>query len=63
MPSSILVRGVSNKVIYTNEYILVKIYLRGTITSRAAEGYITIEVHLVDNLKANLLIRNDTLKP
>ena len=56
------VRGVRNKIIYIDEYTYIKIYVKGTIKGRLAKGVITLEVYLVDNLKVNLLVRNNIIK-
>ena len=58
----ILVRGVGNKVIYTNKYAVIKIFVKRTINSKPTKGLLTIKAHLVDNLRANLLISNNTLR-
>jgi len=59
----ILVRGVGNKVVKTDKYIIVKIYIRGSITENPIIVAIIIKVYLINNLKANLLIGNNSLKP
>lgn len=57
------VRGVGNKVVKTDEYAIVKMYVRGSVAENPATAAITMEVHLVNDLKANLLVGNDNLKP
>ncbi len=46
----------------TSKYILVKIFISSTINRMLVEVLILIEVYDVEDLKANLLIRNNTLK-
>ena len=59
----ILVRGVGNKVVKTNKYIIVKMYIRGSITENPIIVAIIIKIYLINNLKANLLVGNNSLKP
>jgi len=61
--SPILVRSVGNKIVKISEYAVVKIYLKGTVDRVLAIASITIEVYLVEDLRVNILIGNDTLKP
>ena len=63
MPISIPVRGIGNKILRTDEYTLIKMAINGLIDDKAAQAIITIEAHIVDDLKANALIGSDTLKP
>ena len=58
-----LVRGVGNKIVKTDQYTHVHIYFFGTINGVKAQGSILLEAHLVNDLRANVLIGNDTLKP
>ncbi len=59
----ILIRGVGNKVVKTNKYIIIKIYIRGSIIENPIIVAIIIEIYLINNLKANLLVGNNNLKP
>ena len=63
MTTSLPVRGVGNKIIRTNEYATVSIYVRGTLDGLARTACFTMEVHIVDDLKANILIGTDTMTP
>ena len=63
MASPIPVRGVGNKIISTNEYAMVTVYVNGIMNDTARTACFTMEVHLVDDLKANILIGTDTMVP
>ncbi len=56
-------RGVSNKIVRINEYIVVEIFMDNTIDGQYTIGCLVIEVYIIDNLKVNLLISNNILKP
>jgi len=59
----ILVYSIRNKIIKINKYTLIRIYILGTINRITSKALIIIEVYIVNNLKVNLLINNNTLKP
>ena len=61
MVSSIPIRGVGNKIIYLDEYVIVIIYINGIIDGIPKTAYLTMEVYIIDNLKANILIGIDTI--
>lgn len=65
MASSIPVRGVGNKIVSTAEYASVTIYVNGVIdgSQEMRTACLTMEVHIVDDLKANILIGTDTMTP
>ena len=63
MTSSIPVRGVGNKIVQTDEYAMITIYVTGIISGVTRTASLTMEVHLVDDLKANILIGTDTMVP
>ena len=52
---------VSNKIIQTNKYIIIIIYIIDTIFDVTRIASLIIKVHLVDNLKVNILIDIDTI--
>ena len=58
---SISIRKVSNKIIQTNKYIIIIIYIIDTIFDVMRITSLIIKVHLVDNLKINILIDIDTI--
>ena len=58
---SILIRGLGNRIIIINKYVILIIYIKGEYDGELRTIYFTIEIYLVNNLKANILIRNDTL--
>ena len=57
------VHGVRNKIIHTEEYAVIKMYFDRLVKGTPIRGFITIEVHLVEDLKADILIKTDTLEP
>ena len=58
---SILVQEVSNKIINIDEYIVVTIYVNNIVDDIARTACLIIKVHIIDNLKANILISTDTI--
>ena len=59
--SSISVREVSNKIVNSDKYIIVTIYVKDIIDGEAKTACLTMKVHIVNNLKINLLIENDIM--
>ena len=55
------VREVNNKIIRTNEYALIKIFIDETVAIKAVTAVIIMKVHLVSDLKANILIDTDII--
>ena len=55
------IRELGNKIVITNEYVVLTLYVNSTINGQSKTAYFTTEIHLVDNLKTNLLINNDIL--
>ena len=49
-------RGVGNKIIHSNEYAIITIYVTSLVGGVTRTTYLTMEVYIVDNLKANILI-------
>lgn len=63
MSTPMPVRGVGNKIIHTNEYVQIEMFVDGTIGGKPATGSFIVEAHIVEDLKANMLIGIDTLEP
>ena len=63
--SPIPVRGYGNKITNATEFIVMDLYLPGVLDNDndAALARIQAEVHLTDDLKANMLIGTDVLTP
>ena len=60
--SLIRVRGLRNTIYIINKFITVITYLEGELPDRSkAVAKIVIEAYLIDNLKVNILIRNNIL--
>lgn len=64
-PSPIPVRGYGNKITNATEYIVMDCYFPGTLDKDGAAciAKVPMEVHLTDDLKANMLIGTDVLTP
>ena len=65
MALPIPVRGLGNRIVMTNEYVILTMYIEGECGSDGELKTVcfTMEVYLVNDLKANMLIGNDTLVP
>lgn len=63
--SPIPVRGYGNKITNATEYIIIDLYFPGTLESDGspAVAKVPMEVHLTEDLKANMLIGTDVLTP
>ena len=59
--SSIPVRGVGNKIIYSDKYAIIIIYVISLVGGITRTTYLIIEVYIINNLKANILIRTNTI--
>ena len=57
------VRGYGNKITNATEYINIDLYFPGTVDGTTCLAKVPIEVHLTDDLKANMLIGTDILTP
>lgn len=59
-----LVWEYNNKITNATEYISIKLYFPGVLKDRAIYlAKVLIEIHLTDDLKANILINTDVLTP
>ena len=57
-------RGIGGDALRLEEYVRVSIYVPGmNDKGQRVKAHITAELHLVDNLKANMLIANDVIVP
>ena len=64
MTSSLRVKGLGSAMHDTDEYVLIPMYLPGVKTDgNKALACVTREIHLVNGLKANLLMGNDIMGP
>ena len=63
MASPISVRGIGSNHHSTNKYVLLEIYLPGTRNGKDVRAKITREAHLVDGLKAKMLLGTDIIGP
>ena len=65
IPTKIPIRGIGSDLHYSDEYAVVTFYLEGTLSGSSDVTFarITREVHLVDDLKAGMLMGADILTP
>ena len=63
MSSPIPVRGMGNKIIRKDENATVKMFVIGTNQGKPAKASFFIENHLINEMKANLLIKTNIFKP
>ena len=63
LATPIPVRGMGNKIIKTSDYIIIPIYIKGTVDGKTAKYKMNVEAHVVEDLQANALIANNTMKP
>ena len=63
MASPVPVKGLGNRIVMTDEYVVLTIFVDGLVDGVARTACFSTEVHLVEDLKANMLIGNDTLVP
>ena len=64
MASPVPVRGLGNRIVMTDEYVILTLYIDGIAKDGTPKtACLTTEVHLIDDLKANMLIGNDTMVP
>ena len=63
MASPISVRGIGSNHHSTNQYVLLEMYLPGKRNGKDVRAKITREAHLVDGLKAKMLLGTDIIGP
>ena len=70
MSTPMPVRGVGNKIVRTDEYVQIEMFVPGSIGGKNGSkdnkdslGSFIMEAHIVDDLKANMLIGIDNLEP
>ena len=63
MASPISVRGIGSNHHSTKEYVLLEMYLPGKRNGKDVRAKITREAHLVDGLKAKMLLGTDVIGP
>ena len=61
--SFISIRGVSNKIVSTDEYVMITIYIKEIVNGMKRSACLTIKVHVVNDLKANILIETNIMTP
>jgi len=61
MKDSITVRDIETTRYFTDEYVVLSIYILSLVNEEIVVMKITAEVHLVQNLKAKLLVDVDVL--
>ena len=63
MLAPISVRGIGDLMHQTSEFANIVISINGRIGDKQVTARLTIEVHIVDSLRANLLVGNDVMVP
>ena len=63
MKKDLWVRGIGSNRYSTMEYVVMDFYIPGTKEGKAKEAWFTREAHIVDDLKANVLIALDATVP
>ena len=64
MAAKVPIRGLGSKIHYSDEYAVITFYMEGVLPDGArAFAQITREIHVVDDLKAGMLIGSDILTP
>ena len=59
---SVSVRGLENRIIITNEYIVLILYINEILSEDVLKTIcFTTKVYLVNNLKTNMLINNNII--
>ena len=61
LATPIPIRGLGNQITTTNKYINLVSYIDSKINGKPGTTYFTTKVYLVDNLKANILFKNNTI--
>ena len=61
--SPISVRGLGESVHKTKKYIHVIVDLKGKSKNKSVTGRLIIEAHVVENLRANMLVDNNVIEP
>ena len=59
---SILMRELKNRIVITNKYIILTLYINKILSEDVSKIiYFTIKVYLFNDLKTNILINNNTI--
>ena len=58
---SVLVRGLENRIIITDEYVVLMIFIDRLVDNIIKTVCFIVEVYLIKDLKANLLINNNII--
>lgn len=63
-PKRMTVRGIQDRTHERHEFIFLSLYLPGTSSDgKSVFSHITTEIHLVDDLRAKILLRMDIIGP
>ena len=57
----ISVRGVGNKVVSTNKYVMIIVYVNDVINNIIRTACFTMKMHLINDLKANILLETNIM--
>ena len=59
----ISIRDVNNKIVNTDEYAMITIYIKEIVNGIKRSACLTIKVHVINNLKTNILIETNIITP
>ena len=58
---AIFVCRISEKIVKSNEFIVIKLFFNNVVIDRFVRDIVIVEIHIIDNFEANLLIDNNVL--
>ena len=61
MTSSVSIRDVESKIVKTNKYITIILFLQRLLHEKLATAIIIAKIHLIDDFVANLFLDNDVM--
>ena len=62
-PQPVRIRGIGESLVLSSEYVTLELTLRGVLDGTPVIGKLRRQIHIVDDLKANMLIGSDILGP
>ena len=52
----ISIRGINDKIVSINKYVIIKIYIKDIINNVIKIIYFIIKIHVINNFKINIII-------
>ena len=62
-PHPIPVRGLGNKITESSEYLITDVYFKGLIGEKESLAKLSMEIHVTEDLRTNMLVGTDVLNP